>query len=259
MFDLSKKSILITGSTGHIGKHLAHGLASMGATVFVNSRTKKKCTDLANEINNKGYKAIAAPFDITVEKEIKNYINSIDALDVLVNNAAYYRKGGTMMSSVNEDYLTCYESCVVASANLIKLFEPKLQNAVKTSASASIINISSMYGMVSPDIRIYESQETTSPPLYGAAKAAIIQLTKYAACELASKKIRVNCISPGPFPSEKAQRDLPVMVEKIINKVPMGRIGNPNELVGPVAFLASDSSSYVTGINMPVDGGWTSW
>jgi len=145
---------------------------------------------------------------------------------VLINNA-YAGHGGNILNSKTQNYIDSYEVTVVASANLIRLLEPNFLNAVSKNGYASIINIASMYGMVSPDQRIYDSIHNTNPPFYGSAKAALIQLTKYAACELAQKNIRVNSISPGPFPSVKTQTKFPNMIKKIKSKVPMGRLGKP--------------------------------
>jgi NAD(P)-dependent dehydrogenase (short-subunit alcohol dehydrogenase family) len=116
-----------------------------------------------------------------------------------------------------------------------------------------------MYGMVSPDPRIYGNSGQNNPPFYGAAKGALLQLTRYAACHLASHKIRVNAISPGPFPAGNLQESNPAFYKELCNKNPMNRIGHPDELAGAILFLASDAASFVTGINLPVDGGWTAW
>lgn len=258
MFNLSNKNILITGATGYLGSQLSLGLAQLGATVHVNSRTREACKMVVKDIESSGCNAVLASFDVTNEQEVNEYVQSISQLDVLINNS-YAGVGGTVLTASMGNYIDSYKSSVVASANLIKVLEPKLSEAVTRAGNASIINIASMYGMVSADPRIYDSDKGTNPPFYGAAKAGLIQLTKYAACELAPKNIRVNCISPGPFPSEKAQAELPDLMRKIVAKVPLGRIGLPQELIGPIAFLASDTSSYVTGANIPVDGGWTCW
>jgi NAD(P)-dependent dehydrogenase (short-subunit alcohol dehydrogenase family) len=258
MFNLSNKHILLTGATGYLGSQVAFGLAKLGAIIHINSRTVGACERLVDEINSKGCRAIAASFDVTKDEAVKEYADSLSQLDVLINNS-YAGIGGTILSASMDNYIDSYQSSVVASANLTKVFEPFLSEAASLRGNASIINVASMYGMVSPDARIYDTNEGTNPPFYGAAKAALIQLTKYAACELAAKNIRVNSVSPGPFPSDAAQSELPNLMKKIVSKVPMGRIGLPVELVGPIAFLASDASSFVTGANIPIDGGWTSW
>ena len=113
-----------------------------------------------------------------------------------------------------------------------------------------------MYGSVSPDSKIYKTLKDQNPVHYGSTKAGLIQMTKYLACNLDGKKIRVNCISPGPIPNKKASKDF---IRKLITKTPAQRIGKPIEIALPVIFLLSDFSSYVNGTNIPVDGGWTSW
>lgn len=258
MFNLSNRHILITGATGYLGRSVAKGLAELGGLIHINSRNSYDCMALVNEIVSEGYQAFCAPFDVTDEREVKEYVNSIELLDVLINNS-YAGRGGTLLTASQEDYMNSYNVSVVASANLIKILEPKLADSAKRNSSSSVINIASMYGMVSPNPGIYDTDEGTNPPYYGAAKSALIQLTKYAACELAGKNIRVNCISPGPFPSVAVQQNMPNLILKIVSKVPLERIGQPSELIGPIAFLASDAASFVTGANIPVDGGWTIW
>ena len=123
--------------------------------------------------------------------------------------------------------------------------------------SGCIVNISSMYGIVSPDPANYkDAKKFANPPHYGAAKAGLIQLTRYAAVHLAKYNIRVNSISPGPFPGESVKKNSDFI--KVLSKnLPLGRIGDPIELLGPVIFLLSSASSYITGENIVVDGGWT--
>jgi gluconate 5-dehydrogenase len=130
---------------------------------------------------------------------------------------------------------------------------------MKENKKGSIVNIASMYGIVSPDFRAYENDaDLLNPPNYGAAKAGIIQLTRYYAVYFAKDDIRVNCVSPGAFPSydiKKRQN----FIKKLSDRIPIGRIGNPEELGGAVVFLSSEASSYITGQNLVVDGGWTAW
>ena len=134
-----------------------------------------------------------------------------------------------------------------------------MRKAVQQNGEASVINLASMYAMVNPDQRIYVSAAEVNPPFYGAAKAALIQWTRYAACEFGAEGIRVNSISPGPFPSEAVQKNNPAFIEKLASKVPMRRIGLSDEIKGPTLFLASSASSFVNGTNIVVDGGWTCW
>ena len=124
--------------------------------------------------------------------------------------------------------------------------------------SGVLINIASMYGIVSPDPGIYGDSGFDSPANYGAGKAAIIQFTRYLACHYGRFGVRANTVSPGAFPSPEVQKNS-LFMEKLCSKNPLGRIGKPEELKGVVIFLASQASAYVTGQNIPVDGGWTAW
>lgn len=260
LFDLSGKVALITGATGYLGREMALALASHGAHVLINSRSKNKCDALVNEILSLGYKSSSTPFDVTSKVDVKKFISNFDIthIDIIVNNS-YAGGAGSVELSDSDDYLNAYNSSVVSSANLFKELLPSLRSAVRQNGYASIINIASMYGTVSPDQRIYDSMAVVNPPFYGSAKAALIHWTKYAGCEFAKENIRINCISPGPFPSIKTQEVASCLVSKISNKVPMGRIGQAKEIAGPVVFLASPASSFVVGANIPVDGGWTCW
>ena len=130
-----------------------------------------------------------------------------------------------------------------------------LLDAAVPDGSPVVVNIASMYGSVSPDPRVYDTPAEQNPADYGAAKAGLLQYTRHAAVHLAPRGIRVNSISPGPFPS--AARD--ELVARLAARVPIGRIGTPEELHTALLFLASPASSYVTGADIPVDGGWTAW
>jgi NAD(P)-dependent dehydrogenase (short-subunit alcohol dehydrogenase family) len=116
-----------------------------------------------------------------------------------------------------------------------------------------------MYGIVSPITDVYDTPQSTNPPSYGAAKAALGQLTRYAACEFGHEGIRVNAVAPGPFPAPVVQQQSPEFVARLCQQVPMKRIGSAEEIAGPVAFLLSRAASFVNGAVLTVDGGWTSW
>ena len=122
----------------------------------------------------------------------------------------------------------------------------------------SIVNFCSMYGLVAPDFGIYGDNPARNPACYGAAKAGVLQLSKYAASDLAQYGIRVNCVSPGPFPKVSNQSD-PAFNEQLASKTMLKRFGKNTEIAGAVALLVSDASSFMTGSNICVDGGWTAW
>lgn len=260
LFSLKNKNILITGATGHLGESMALGLAKAGANVLINSRSQKNCEQIANKIIKKNYKAEPASFDITNEKAIRNYSTEKLKLPLhcLVNNA-YSGNGGTIKSSSSDSYFKSYNLNVVSVHNLTVHLLNNLRLAVKKTGDASIINISSMYGLVSPDMRIYKSHKNTNPPFYGASKAALIQWTKYAACEFGLEKIRVNSITPGAFPSNSFQKKSPNIINNLKKKIPLARIGHPEELNGLLILLSSEASSYITGANIEIDGGYTCW
>ncbi len=242
---------------------MAEALAAAGAHVVLNARRQEALATLADALIRLGHKASIACFDVTDEAAVRDHIARIGSehgrLDILVNNASSGRTG-TIDSATAQDFDQTYRVNVVAAFLILQAALPILRDtASRTRGGASVINIASMYGSVSPDPSIYGTSGANNPPHYGAAKAGLIQLTRYAACHLAPDRIRVNCISPGPFPAAHYLDRDPGFHDRLKAKDPMRRTGDPRELQGPLLFLASDASSYVTGINLPVDGGWTAW
>ena len=116
-----------------------------------------------------------------------------------------------------------------------------------------------MYGTVSPDPSIYKDSGRNNPVHYGASKGGMIQMTRYLACHLGARGVRVNSLSPGPFPDQSVDPGIEGFYEALASKVPMKRVGRPEDLAGPLVFLLSDAASFVNGVNLPVDGGWTAW
>lgn len=262
IFSLKNKIALVTGAGGHLGSHMALCLGQAGAHVILNGRNKEKLLTVQEKLNAQQIESTLLAFDITNTQAITEnmaYIKeNFNQLDILVNNA-HLGRACTFEDASREDFLRDYNIDVIASFELIKASIDLLKNAVTQHGDASIINIASMYGMVSPDPSIYMDSKMNNPPHYGAAKAGLLQLTRYMACHLAKEKIRVNAISPGPFPVEEAIALHSEFKTKLESKVPLARVGSPKELQGPLVFLASSASSYVTGVNLPVDGGWTAW
>ena len=261
-FRLDERVCFLSGATGHLGRFMAETLAAAGAHVLVNARNSEKVEELVGALRSSGWQASPAAFDVTDEAAIQNWVECTEReqrrLDVIVHNATSGR-AGTFAEIQAADFEQVYRINVIAGFQLLKAALPLLRKSAKFTAGASVINISSMYGSVSPDPTIYGSSGANNPPSYGPAKAGMLQLTRYAACHLAADRIRVNCLSPGPFPSRQYLEKDPQFDSRLRAKVPMGRTGNPRELQGPLLFLASDASSFVTGINLPVDGGWTAW
>ncbi len=242
---------------------MATALASAGAHVVLNGRSQKVLDALAGELKSAGLHASAACFDVTDGNAVRRQIELIGEkhgrLDILVNNASA-GSAGSIESATAADFEQLYRVNVVAAFELLQAAMPLLKEAgSRNPGGASVINIASMYGSVSPDPSIYGTSGANNPPYYGAAKAALIQFTRYAACHLGTQRIRVNSISPGPFPTAEVRGKDPEFHGKLKAKNPMQRTGDPAELQGPLLFLASDASSYVTGVDLAVDGGWTAW
>jgi NAD(P)-dependent dehydrogenase (short-subunit alcohol dehydrogenase family) len=262
-FRLDGRVAFLSGASGHLGRPMARALASAGAHVVLNGRKLQALEAVADELKGSGLSASLACFDVIDEGAARRHIGLIreqyGRLDVLVNNASV-SKPGTIESATPADFEQLYRVNVVAAFQLLQAATPLLQEAgSRRQGSASVINIASMYGSVSPDPSIYGTSGANSPPYYGPAKAGLIQLTRYAACHLATQGIRVNCISPGPFPNAQYLERDSEFHGQLNSKNPMRRTGDPEELQGPLLFLASEASSYVTGINLVVDGGWTAW
>lgn len=260
LFDINGKVIGITGGGGHLGSAMALGLASAGADVFICGRDEKKLKFVANEAQKQGYKGqiFYQPLDVTDTVKLETFMQFIlekrKFLSGWVNNASSViseQQGQMTQDGVNTSLNLCLTQMMLGT-----------QAAAEKMISiggGSIINVSSMYGIVSPPPELYDNYpEFHNPPVYGAAKAAIIQYTRYAACHFAKKDIRVNSISPGPFPKKTVQKETG-FIQELEKRVPLNRIGEPIDLVGPVIFLLSDASSFVTGHNLVVDGGWTVW
>lgn len=260
VFSVQGKTALVTGATGYLGSAMAFVLAEAGAHVLVNSRSQERSETLVKSLIDAGYLAEQAVFDVTNQLGIDKFFSDFHGkpLHILINNA-YVGGGGSIELSKAEAYVSSYDIAVLAAHNLLKAALPALRKAVQQDGEASVINLASMYALVSPDQRIYESAHGVNPPFYGAAKAALLQWTRYAACEFGAEGIRVNSISPGPFPSVSVQKSNPGFIEKLARKVPMGRIGLSDEIKGPTLFLASSASTFVNGSNIVVDGGWTCW
>jgi NAD(P)-dependent dehydrogenase (short-subunit alcohol dehydrogenase family) len=253
---LENRLILVTGAAGYLGTPICRQLAAAGAHVLVNGRSPEKLQALVESINGRGGTATPLAGDVTDETDQHRIIQHIEQehgrLDGLVNNA-YTGAVGTIESATPDQMRHSLELNLVAPFFLTQRLLPLLRR----SEAPAIVNVSSMYGMVSPDGRIYGDSGYNSPPFYGAGKAGLLQLTRYLACHLAAENIRVNAISPGPFPPQSLGTEDPDFYAKLVAKVPMGRMGLPEEVAGAVQFLLSGAASYITGVNLPIDGGWT--
>lgn len=258
LFDLTGQNILITGATGHLGQAFAEELVRRKANLILLSRSEENLKKIKENLENYNNVDIELyHIDLMCENEINRFIRSIGKkkLNGIIHNA-YSGGGGSLRMSSPEDFKTSYQMNVVTPFYLNQQLVDNLKVGAKDDLNASIIHISSMYGVVVPDFTMYDDEKGFNPPYYGVSKAGMRHLTKYTAVEFAKYNIRVNTIIPGPFPNQTAQKNEKLM-KGIIRNCPMERIGNPLELVGALVYLLSKSSSYTTGSEIVVDGGWT--
>jgi len=263
-FDHDKYNVLVTGANGHLGESLSKGFATMGANVFLNGRDKKKIFKLVEKFEKKNFKVKPAVFDINNYTQVKNFFNKNKKFHTIVNNA-FSTKLNHYDFFEKKRFNNAFDIGITSVANIMKEAEKNLIKGAKENGTASIINILSMYASVSPDPSLYDGYNFRSsphnPPHYGAAKAGLLHFSKIAAVNLAKRKVRVNCISPGPFPNIKNNflKLDQKFLKRLKNKNPMGRYGKPDELITTALYLSSKNSSFITGANIPVDGGWTLW
>ena len=259
LLSLENKNALVTGGAGYFGTEISYTLAELGANVIIASRDEQKCIRKAKEIEEafdnkiicKGLKLDLLSKE-SIIKCIDESIRIFDGIDILVNNAWSGNKN-SWESISDEDWDYDIEMSLNSVFRIVKAAFPTLKER-----QGVILNVTSMYGHIAPDYRIYEGTNFANPPSYGAAKAGVIQFTKYLASFLSPHKIRVNSISPGAFPHAVTQEN-EEFVKKLGAKNPMNRIGQPHELKGIVAVLCSNAGSYITGQNICIDGGWAIW
>ena len=257
LLSLKDKVAIITGACGWLGSSMSRALAEAGASVVVTSRDPGQATDFAASLPGEGHLGLG--FNQGDSESIPQLVSDIvkrrGRVDILVNNAY----GGTAPDIDNataEDFDQAYHVGVTAYFLLAREVARHLR---QRKAPGSIINIASMYGVVASYPSAYVGMKINSPPNYQGLKGALVHLTRHLAVYWAPHNIRVNAISPGPFPKAQLQENMPDFISRLEEKVPLGRIGKPEELKGVLVLLASDAGSFITGQNVLVDGGWTAW
>ena len=254
LFDLTNKVAIVTGGYGHLGKSMCEALLDAGATVIVADLDEKRFKNVFKGVKKIFFEKIDLVKTSMIKSCFENVYIKYGRIDVLINNGVYLLANEAEKMTDNE-----WENGIDGTLNSVFRCVREVIPYMKKNNNGRIINISSMYGIVAPDFRIYKNNENfTNPPNYGTAKAGVIQLTKYYAVHLAKYGINVNSISPGPFPSKQVQQSSS-FIDSLKESNPLKRIGKPEDLKGVINLLSSNASSYITGQNIIVDGGWTIW
>jgi NAD(P)-dependent dehydrogenase (short-subunit alcohol dehydrogenase family) len=248
LFDLSGKTAIVTGGGKGIGRQMADGLAEAGADIVVCARQAERCEEAAAELAQHGVKTLGLGCDVRdpdqVQAVVGRTVADFGGVDVLVNNA------GTVWGATPEEMpLEGWQKVVDVNLTGVFLFSQAAGRAMISNGGGSIVNIASVAGLHG------SSSEITNSVVYHATKGGVIAFTRDLACKWAQHGIRVNAIAPGWFPSDMANFVLDRHGERLVEDVPLRRFGGPEDLKGPVVFLASDASAYVTGHTLVVDGG----
>ncbi|MFC5604720.1 SDR family oxidoreductase [Sporosarcina koreensis] len=266
-FNLDGKTAIVTGGAGILGTHFCSGLAEAGANIAVVDVNIDVARNLATAITQRfGRNAVAIECDVSSETSVKEMVETVlsefGEINILHNNAAGKSNDLDAFFADFEDYeLDQWQEIMSTNLDGMFLVAKHVGKVMKKQQKGgSIIQTSSIYGIMAPDQRIYEGsyyldRQINSPAIYSASKAGVIGLTKYLATYWAKDGIRVNSITPGGVESGQNQ----TFKKNYSDRIPLGRMSKPEEMVGALIYLASEASSYVTGQNIIIDGGLNTW
>jgi NAD(P)-dependent dehydrogenase (short-subunit alcohol dehydrogenase family) len=259
--NLRGRVALITGGAGHLGRAFGAALAECGAAIAVLDLRPENCQQIAAELATKyAVKTLPLAVDLQDEAALKTVPEQIQEqlgrLDVLVNCAMMTRSPQPDVWDKAFEQQTAFNWRLEIEINLTAamILTQACVPLLRASGHGAIINISSIYGMVAPDFRVYAGTEMGSNLGYAMSKGGLVQATRYLASALAPD-IRVNTITPGGVFRHQAES----FVQHYVQRTPLGRMATEEDLIGAVVYLASDLAAYVTGQNVVVDGGWTVW
>ena len=243
MSNLKGKIIVVTGGSGLLGTAMINDLKLKGATAL--NFEVNQLDDL-----NEGIIGCDVTNEISVKRALDLIIDKFGRIDGWVNNA--YPRTADWGNKFEEVSLKSWQKNVDFQLNSVFLCAQKVLEIMKNQKRGAMVNMASIYGILGPDFSVYKGTAMTMPAAYSAIKGGVVNFTRYLASYYATYGVRVNCVSPGGIFNDQNN----IFVKQYENKVPMGRLGKPKEVAGPVSFLLSDESSYITGHNLMVDGGW---
>ena len=268
LFDLTRRTALITGAAGLLGPKHAEAILECGGNVIISDRNYEKAKRVTHALNEKysGRRVSAEYMDVTDRVSIDKVVRSYETIDILINNAAkdpkVKKEAGLTPESrfevMTEEY---WAEGIDAIINGTFLCSQAVSNKMLTHGGGVILNIASDLGVIAPDQRLYrkegvaEEKQNVKPITYSAAKWAVIGMTKYLATYFADRNIRVNALSPSGVYNNHPED----FTRRLSSIIPMGRMSHIDEFKGAIMFLCSDASSYMTGENLIIDGGKTVW
>jgi len=253
--DVQGRVVILTGACGLIGTTMARAFADRGARLVLVDVPPKDPEAFATELGGEAMGVVCDVADVAAVQELVRSVEErFGAVDVLINNHHYLAAGawGTGAETFPDE---AWESILRVNLTGTFVMCREVGKTMLERGRGVIINMASTYGVVSSNPALYEDNSLASPIAYSASKGGVIMLTKYLACYWGGRGIRVNCLTPHGVWNhhEKAFED------RFNAMTPIHRMMQPEEIVGPALFLASDASSYMNGANLIVDGGWTAW
>lgn len=260
-FKLENKIILLTGASGFIGKNVLKHLIEEKCKIILILRNNKSVTKIKAQTKKKNVEIFFA--DLNLEKELDLVLSQIrkkySRIDGVINMSSDTSGlGSVRYKNKFQNFNTAYNNNVLAPLKIIISLKELLKKNKTNQNSASVINISSIYGNLSPDQSIYKNPKFVNPIDYGCSKAAQIHMSKYLTNDRSLNKIRFNNIILGPVPNQNNNFKKQIFKKKLLKKIPLGRFGKPEDLIGIVFLLLSSKSSFITGSSITVDGGWSS-
>jgi len=260
LFDLSNNVIILTGAGGLLGARYAEGLSQVNANIVLADKNYSKVKQIEKTLKNKyNVDPLAVKVDLTDKKSVKNMVKQVlkkyGHIDGLINNAMY-PEGEKERSIPFEKFpLEYWNNSIEVNLTGMFLVCQEVGQIMKKQKKGVIVNIGSIYGIVGADQRIYGKSKYNSTVAYGVTKSAVLNFTRYLASYWNESGIRVNTLSLGGVENNHDSN----FIKNYSYRNMMGRMAQKNEYVGAMIFLLSDASSYMTGSNLIIDGGWTAW